>query len=89
MPPVPCYCHVPDWRKLRLAMGLSERQFCSLLGISRWKLHRIEDDSQPHQCPHKSTLLLLHAWMAHPAYLDRLVRAGVQPPPEPELDFAG
>lgn len=69
-----------DWRGLRNAMGLTQRELADLLCVSRQEIANIEGGRR---YPAASSLMLLRVWLTHPTYRERLAEADY-PTPFPE-----
>ena len=76
----PCRCGVADWRALRLALGLNQRQMARLLGRSDRGLQALE--GARHVCPQEVTMLVLRSWLCDPRLKARLRAAGCPEPLE-------
>lgn len=84
---VGCRCRIPDWRRFRVALGLTQRDLAELLCISTRHVRRLE--TIPHHCPSAASVMLLRAWLRHPEYRRRLEVADYAHPfPEDLEDLA-
>ena len=73
-----CRCGVPDWRALRLALGLKQYELARLLRVSRRQVIRLEKAN--HVCPREPVVFLLRSWLQSPDLQARLTANGLSYP---------
>ncbi len=73
-----CRCGISDWRAVRYALGLTQREMAEVLDISRRAVQWVEQ--KPHRCPRRVTVQSLRVALYHPEAQRRLAAAGFPNP---------